>query len=867
LGRPGALNVYKIIVTQLTAIPFGTDFDYNRRMTKSKKIRASSILVAVLIILLSGIFHAVSSAQEITKVMGVVKDARTGELLPFVNVYFKGTNIGATTGFDGHYSLESRKAIDTVIASYVGYFTDRKAIQRNHFQVVDFNLKPQNYTLDEVVIVPGENPAEILLRKIIQHKDQNDPDKVSNYQCDVYSKMQLDVNNLNEKFTNRKVLKPFQFIFQQMDTSTVNGKAYLPVMLSEAFSNLYYRRSPRARKEFITASQISGLKNASMAQFAGSLEQDINLYDNYIALFQKNFASPISTLGLLYYRYYLIDSAFLDGKWCYNLMFKPRRKQEYAFTGNFWVNDTSFAIKKVEMRMVNDANINFINDLVISEEFDLINGTQWMLTRAHLVVDFNIVDEAKSTLGFYGSRTAIFSKFDFKPVRDEKIYGASNNIIVMDNAIRHDKDFWVKSRPEALSHRESSIYRMADTLQKIPIFNTYRNILQAAFTGYYVKGNFEWGPYASTYSFNSLEGNRFRFGGRTSNKFSTKVMFDGYAAYGTKDQLLKYNAGMIYMLGKTPDRVFTASYNHDMEQLGIGDDAFREDFFFNSLFRRNPENKLSMVDELKWAYKHEWFTGFSNTIGMSNRKIYTLGTDTLKLYDATKDSYSSRNQITTTELTLDLHYGYREKVLAGEFERVVVGSPYPIFDLQLAYGIPNLLNSDFKYFRAKARVSQWFNWMSVGWSKYDIEVGKIWGTVPFPLMKIHTGNETFWYDETAFNLMNYYEFVNDEYVDFMLSHHFEGFFLNHIPAIRKLKWREVVQLRGAFGHTSIQNVQFNYLPPSSGIYYLSKPYFEAGVGIENIFRFIRVDGFRRLSYNDHPGTSKYGIMVSLNFIF
>jgi len=834
-----------------------------RRMLKKYAIDSVIPILMILGILL-GVTPGVRS-QEITKVMGIVKDARTGEPLPFVNVYFKGTTIGATTDFNGHYSLESRKASDTVIASYVGYYVARKSIQPNHFQVVDFSLEQENYELSEVVIVAGENPAEILLRKIIEHKEQNDPDKVDTYHCEAYTKMQFDANNISKKLMDKKVLEPFRFVFEHLDTSTVNGKPYLPVMLSESFSNLYYRRTPRARKEIINASQISGIENASISQFAGNLAQNVNIYDNYIDLFQKNFPSPIANLGLLYYKYYLVDSAFLDGKWCYNIMFKPRRKQEYAFTGNFWVNDTSFAVKKLEMRMVDDANMNFVNDLVISQEFDSIEGKRWMLTRDHMVADFNLIEESKVVLGFYGTRTAIFRKFSFDPVKDEKIFSTPNNIIVLDNAIRRDKDFWNTSRPEKLTYREASVYRLADTLKKMPIFNTYYDIIETVFTGYYIHGNFEWGPYASTYSFNSIEGNRLRIGGRTSNAFSTKVMFDGYAAYGTLDKELKYKAGMIYMLGKTPDRVFTASYKHDLEQLGIGEDAFREDFFFNSLFRRNPQDKLSMVDELKTAYKHEWFTGFSNTLGLSNRKIYSLGSDGIRLYNSELDKYLSRNQITTTELTLDLHYGYREKVLAGEFERMVVSSPYPVLDIHYAYGIPNLLNSDFEYHRAQVRVTQWFNSMTAGWSKYYIEAGKTWGKVPFPLMKIHTGNETFWYDESAFNLMNYYEFVNDEYVNFLFTHHFEGFFLNRIPAIRKLKWREVAQVRGVVGHTSLQNLQFNSFP--EGTWSLGKPYFEAGLGIENIFRFFRIDGVWRLSYNDHPDTNRFGLMVSMNFIF
>ncbi|MBK7213431.1 MAG: carboxypeptidase-like regulatory domain-containing protein [Bacteroidales bacterium] len=831
-----------------------------------KLIHIIPILISVIIsiMLVMGIASPACS-QEITKVMGTVKDNRTGEPIPFVNVYFKGTTIGATTDFEGKYSLEIRKPADSVIASYVGYFTSRKPIQPNHFQVVDFSLDQENYELSEVVIRPGENPAEVLLKKIIDNKDLNDPDKKDTYHCEVYTKMQFDANNLSDKLLKRKVLEPFKFVFEHMDTSTVNGKAYLPVMLSESFSNMYYRRSPRARKEIINASQISGIENATIAQFGGNLAQNVNIYDNFIDLFQKNFPSPINGMGLLYYRYYLVDSAFLGNNWCYNIMFKPRRKQEYAFTGNFWVHDSTFAIKKVEMRMVDDANMNFINDMVISQEFEQVDGRQWMLTRDHIVADFNLIEDAKVTMGFYGTRTAIFRKYSFSPVKDEKIFNTPNNIIVQDNAIKRDQEFWAKSRPEDLTYRESSVYRLADTLKKMPIFNTYLDIAQTVFTGYYVNGNFEWGPYASTYSFNSIEGNRFRIGGRTSNDFSTRIMFDGYAAYGLKDNTLKYKLGMIYMVNKIPDRILTASYKHDMEQLGVGDDAFREDFFFNSLFRRNPQDKLSMVDELKWAYKHEWYTGFSNTIGMNNRKIYTLGGEGIKLYDYQLDQYISRNQITTTEVTLDLHYGYHEKVLAGEFERVTVSSPYPVLDLQYSYGFKNLLASDFEYHKAKIRVTQWFNSATTGWSKYYVEAGKTWGRLPFPLMKIHNGNETFWYDETAFNLMNYYEFVSDEYVNFLFTHHFEGFFLNRIPAIRKLKWREVAQIRGAMGHTTDANKQYNFFP--EGTYTLGKPYFEAGVGIENIFRFIRIDGIWRLSYNDHPNANRFGVMMSMNFNF
>lgn len=832
-------------------------------MNKSPFHKLLLPLFSLMFFLASGSFMY-CHAQEATKIMGIVRDAQTGDTLPFVSIYFKDTQIGSTTGFDGRFSLESRKGTDTLVASYIGYNTIYLPVQRNRFQTVDILMQPEKYELQGVVIHPRENPAEILLRKIIANKPLNDPDKVETFQCQAYTKMQFDVNNLSDKFRNRKVLEPFKFVFDQMDTSVVNGKVYLPVMISETFSDLYCRRSPRVKKEIIRASQISGVENSSMSQFVGNMAQDVKIYDNFISLFQKNFVSPISTFGLLYYRYYLVDSTFLGNKWCYNVMFKPRRKQEFAFTGNFWVNDTSFAVTKLDMRMAGDANINFVNDMAISQEFDIVDH-QWVLSREQTIADFNVVEDAKITMGFFGTRTVLYSKYDFSPVRDEKIYSMPNNVIVLDDANRKPDDFWKKSRPEALTHREASVYRLSDTLKQMPIFRTYVDVIRMIATGYYVKGNYEWGPYASTYSYNALEGNRFRLGGRTSNAFSTRLMFNGYLAYGTLDKTLKYNAGFIYMLGKKPDRVLSGSYKYDMEQLGMAEGAFRQDFILNSLFRRNPQDKLSMVSESKGSYKHEWFTGFHNTISVTNRRIFTLGGKGINLYDPTIQDYVPRNQITTTELSFDLHYGYREKTYAGEFERVVISTQYPVFDLHYAYGVKGLFNGDFNYHSLRFDGSQWFNFFSAGWLKYTIEAGKTWGTLPFPLLNIYSGNETSYHDDYAFNLMNYYEFIGDEYATYNLIYHMEGFFLNRIPAIRKLKWREVATLKGAVGHISADNLKYNEWP--DGRYPISKPYMEAGVGIENIFRILRVDAVWRLAYNDHPNIKRFGIMASLSFDF
>jgi len=806
----------------------------------------------------------ISSAQ-VTKVMGKVTDVVTKQPLPFANVYLKGNTIGVTTGFDGSYSLESRLRTDTLLVSYIGYHSGAKHLVLNKFQTIDFELFPSNLELSEVVITPGENPAEVILRRIINNKPENNREKLDACQYEAYTKIQFDANNISEKFRNRKIFKPFRFIFDNLDTSTLNGKAYLPIFLSESLSDVYFRKNPRDHKEVIKATRISGIENESMSQFVGDLVQNVNIYDNYLVLFQKNFVSPIANFGLGYYKYYLVDSAFMNERWCYNITFKPRRVQELTFTGNFWVNDTSYAITRLDMRIASDANINFINDLNISEEFSRIDNRYWMLTNDKMIADFNIVEGSRITMGFYGTKTTTYQNFIFKETSDQKIYSLPTNVLVLENSNQKSDEFWKAARHEELTKDERTIFHMIDTLKTLPVFNTYVDVLKMITTGYWVKGNFEIGPYMSMLSFNYLEGTRFRFGGRTSNDFSTKVMIDGYVAYGTLDQKMKYSGGFLYMFDKNPRRALSGSYKYDVEQLGLSQNAFREDFLLAGLFSKNLTNSLSMVKEYKGSYEHEWFTGLSNTILFANRKLLPTKEEGITVFDETTNEYRTLYEITTSEIALNTRFAYKEKVIIGEFIRTSLSGRYPVVDLLYGYGIKDFLHGDYEYNRLQIRVQHWFNLSTIGWSKYSIEAGQIWGKLPFPLLKIHSGNETYWYDESAFNLMYYYEFVSDKYLSFMYTHHFEGLFLNKIPLMRKLKWRELVQIRGVVGSVAAKNIKYAVLPPDS--YTLSKPYFEAGAGIENIFKVIRVDAIWRLSYLDHTRASNFGVFVSLRFDF
>jgi hypothetical protein len=795
--------------------------------------------------------------------MGKVTDAETHEPIPFASVYFAGTTIGVSSDFEGNFSLETKTPSDSLIVSYVGYQTQAKYVYRGRFQQIDFELRSQNIDLPEVVIKAGENPAEVLLRKIIENKEKNRRKEFDAYQYEVYNKIEIDANNISERFKNRRIFKPFEFIFNYLDTSTVNGKTYLPIFLSESLSDFYFRKEPRSEKEVIKAAQVSGIENESVLQFLGDMFQRYDIYDNYITIFQKNFVSPIANSGLGSYRYFLIDSTYFGNKWCYKIMFKPRRQQELTFTGHFWVNDSTFAIKSFDMRIAKDANINFVNDIVLAQEFDLIDGKYWMVTKDQGIGDFNIIDDSKVTLGFYGKKTTSYRDFVFNELKENKFYSSPTNVIVNKKAYEMGRKFMDENRHDTLTKDELTIYNMVDTLKQLPAFKTWIDIFETVITGYYKMDKVELGPYASILSTNSIEGVRIRLGGRTTAQFDDRLRFEGHVAYGTLDKKVKYGAGLLLLPNKNPRRAIGLNYKYDIEQLGSSPNAFREDFLFAALFRRNPANKLSMTSEYFFYYEHEWFNGFSSKINLIQKDILPVGSSKIELNQSNGDMVK-KDRITISEARLDLRFAFNEKFIIGDFERISVGTRFPIVTVQYGYGIPDVVGGDYEYHRLKLNVRQWFNVFNLGWSRYILESGKIWGRLPYHFLELHPGNETFITDEFAFNLMNYSEFASDEYVSLYYIHHFDGLFLNHIPLFRKLKWREVAYARGVAGTMSEKNKLFNNLYPP---YTLERPYYEAGIGIENIFTVFRVDGIWRLSRLDNPGASSFAVFMSVYFSF
>jgi hypothetical protein len=819
---------------------------------------------ALLFLLALLLFPVFSFAQK-TIVYGKVFDAESKEPLPFVNVAFKGSKVGTTTDLDGNYRLETYYAEDSLMASFVGYMPLAFRIRIDESQKIDFPLAQGSVSLGEVVINAKdfENPAHVILKKIIKNKKINNREKLDAYQYETYNKIEFDLNNLSDKFKERKLFKSFDFIFDNIDST--GEKVTLPFFMTETLSDYYYQRNPKGRKEIIHATKVSGINNESISQFLGQMYQDVNIYQNSLSIFGKNFVSPISDYGLAFYKYYLVDSTYIDNKWCYRLDYLPKNESELVFEGHFWVNDTTYAIKEIDATILPSANINFITDLQVKHQYDEVEPEVWMLKREELLADFSLV---KSEMGFYGKKMTTYQNFVINEPKDNEFYSGAESVVVETEINALEESYWKENRHEKISEEQQAIYDMVDSLKTNRVFMTYVDIINFFFQGYWVDGKVEWGPVFTFLSYNTVEGLRPKFGLRTSNDFSTRLLLEGYVAYGTRDERFKYMIGGQYFLSKKPRQTVGAYFSEDYELIGQVPNYFSRDHFIQILTVRNPQDRLILNKQARVFTERTWFTGFSTLLEFRRRELSSAGAWNFERNEniGGETQLVDVSNIVSSEISVGVRFAFRENFVEGEFERISLGSNWPIINARVDFGVKGVLGSDYEYQKLTVTATDKIPLGPFGTTQYSIEGGKTWQSLPYPLQFVHSGNESFFYNSQAFNTMNFFEFVSDRYVSMRAEHHFEGFFFNKIPLFKKLKWREIVGINGIYGDFSQSNEDELVLPDLTYTF-TDGPFAEAYVGVENIFRFFRVDAIWRLTYLDNPNTPKFGLLLGFDIQF
>lgn len=830
----------------------------------------------------------ISLHAQRTVIKGSVFDSKTKEPLPFANILFLGSTTGTTSDYDGRYTIETSKKYLQLEARYVGYKPKVIEVQYGKTQDIHFALESNNSVLKEVVVKSGKqkyskknNPAVEIIEKVIANKQKNRKANFDYYQYEKYQKLEFALSNISEGFRNKKIFKNFQFVFDNLDSSKMNGKPLLPVYLKENVSDVYYRKEPRSTKEIMKGERFVNfsefINDESLAEYFQYLYQDIDIYESNVPLFGNLFLSPIANMAPTFYRFYLMDTVYIDGDSCFQISFYPRTRTDYLFQGDLFITkNESYAVREVRMTVNKEINLNWVKELAIRQRFIKADTLGYILDKDEIMADFGVFN---AKMGIFGQRNVSYKNFVFNQPRAEEDYGGPA-LVELDQANNENDSFWNELRHDTLTKSEAGVYMAMDSLQKVPSFRTFMDIATILLAGYKVAGPVEIGPVNTFYSFNPVEGFRMRLGARTTPAFSTKMLFESYGAYGFKDHKFKYFLGGTFSLA--PDRIsvfpvkeFRVKYQKDTKIPGQELQFIQEDNFLLS-FKRGENDKWLYNETFDLQYIQEFknHTSFSiEAKRLTQQPAGSLFFSHVKYGDA----LNAVEQIQTMELGATLRWAPNEQFFQGKLYRTPLPNKHPIFTLRYNLGLKDVLGGEYAYHNLSFNFSKRILFPQFGFADATLEGGKVFGKVPFPLLFIHRANQTYSYQVQSYNLMNFLEFVSDQFISFNYNHYLGGFLFNRVPLLKKLKWREVFSVKLLYGGIRDENnpdldpTLFKLPTTVDGIpitYSLEeKPYVEASIGIYNIFKLVRLDYVRRLNYLDHPGVSKSGIRARIRFEF
>ncbi len=780
---------------------------------------------------------------------GKVINDFTKEPVSFASVYWKKAGSGVTTDSAGNFLLKfSHHPLDTLVVSYVGFADVYKPIRNNGSDTAFIEMVLRDLKKTNTVEVKSKfNKGLRWWKLIVANKYRNNPYKYNNYAYELYNKMELDINNVSRRyFTDKKLLKPFAFLLDNID-SVSDHKPFLPVYMTEALSDYYYSIDPRKVREEIKAAKTDGLKNESMLQFIGGMNQKVNVYENFTNAMGKEFISPLSDVGDKYYNYKGADTQYIGGQRYLHLLFTPKRDGENTFSGDCWIHGSNWGIYRIELNISATANINYVNRLSIVQEFSLRPDSAWMFAKDKTVIDFTPFGKEK--LSFIARRTSTYKNVR---VNDSSILAKLNmnaskeEVIVSETARDKDKQFWEEQRHEELTANEKKVYKMMDTIKTIPAFIKYTNTLTFIFDGHKKFGNVEIGPWYKWVSGNQLEKFRMRFDLGTTEKFSKYLRLHGYLAYGFNDARFKGRLDVTYRLPGDQGITLFTSYTHDLDngRTRYNDEDITTDNIFSQLIRRpGIPQKFLGVEEAKIAVTKEWKTKFSIQ-PFFTRTAY----ETFNPLPATRTllSHPAQDQIVSSELGMRLRYAPGERTFSRHRKEVKLKSNQPVFEVRGAWSVQNLFKSDYQYFRLGANITQTARIPRWGKLNYMVYGGKIFTgeSLPFMLLEMHPGNEIYYYNKQSFNLMNRFEYVSDKFAGVNIEHNLEKKFLNLLPFMRKSNMRQFWNFKAVWGDLSDMSRALNRIEYYNEYRLRSLRggiYSEIGTGFENIFKLLRID--------------------------
>lgn len=836
------------------------------------------------------------SAQNI---QGVVTDSLTNDPIPYLSVFYEGKGVGSITDNDGHYKVETRKGWNKLTFSAVGYVTKVVNIIPGVTKNLNVRMRPDDIMLDEVVVKPKRekysrknNPAVELMKKVIAHKNNNKLSENDYYQYNKYQKITMSLNDVTPEMLEKGMYKKMLFLKDQIELCEETNKFILPISVDETASQKIYRKHPKSEKTIIKGMSSTGVNELfatgdMLSTVLKDVFTDVNIYDNDIRLLQYPFISPISSSDAIsFYKFYIMDTTFVDKDKCFHLTFVPNNSQDFGFTGHLYVlADSSYTVKKCTMNLPKKSGVNFVDNMDIIQEFEQLPNGEWVLKTDDMIVEMTLM---KIMQGFQIRRTTRYSDYAFDELPQQLFKRKGAEIKEADAMMRGD-DFWNQYRPVPLTQTESSMDMLVKRLEQMPGFKYVIFVLKAFIENFVETGTkdnpskVDIGPVNTMISNNYIDGLRLRMSAQTTANLNPHLFFKGYYAYGFKDHRSKYMGEVEYSFNKKeylprefPKNSITFSYQYDV--MSPTDKFLKtdKDNVFVS-FKTSTVDQMSYVRNIALKYENETQFGLKTTVEVKHSTDEPTGG---LAYITNDDQKTLVPEIQTMEASLAFRYAPGETFVNTKQRRIPVSFDAPVFTLSHTTGFKGVLGGEYNFNLTEVGLYKRF-WFS-SWGKIDMFVkgGAQWNKVPFPLLIMPAANLSYILQRETFNLINNMEFLNDRYASLDVSWDLNGKIFNRIPLLKKLKWREAIGFKMLYGHLTDKNNPMKHpgdselflFPtrdgrPTSFVMDPKTPYMECSVGIHNIFKILHIDYVRRLNYLDHPDANKWGVrfMVMMTF--
>lgn len=816
-------------------------------------------------------------------VKGIVADSITLEPLPYASVMVAGAKHGTVTDERGVFELNVPNSAKAFQVTCVGYDKKIVPVKRSQLNMYAIYLSPSVTELKELVVKKPKyskknNPAVDFLYRLKDRSDLTDPLRNDFYAFDKYERLTIGLNNFTPE-QKSGMLKRFPFLMEHVDTSEVSGKPYLSLMVKEKRSRNSHRRSPSADREVVEGIKSEGIdeivEGESMRVFMEDVMREIDLYQNDITLLQNRFVSPLSRIAADFYKFYLTDTVDIGRERCVVLSFYPHNKASFGFNGHVYVplGDTTMFIRRVEMTVPKDINLNFVDNLYISQEYERAPDGSRLKTSDVLTLELSVLGGS----GLYASRRTHYANHSFEPIADEVFHG-DGKVLETEGAKTRDEDYWAEARLDKIGRGESRVGELMKRFRKVPLFYWTEKALKIAFSGYVATGKpsyFDFGPVNSVLSFNSLENVRLRAGGMTTAALSKRWFGRGYAAYGFKDHRWKYGAEVEYSFidkdvhsREFPVQSIRVNSSYDFERPGVNYLFTSPDNIVLSL-RRMSDDRAVYRRLNKVAFNWETRSNFTVNLALANDCKEEA--PTMPLIDGLGRNY---RRVTENTAELTLRYAPGEKFFQTRTYRIPINLDAPAITLKHTFSPKNFAGSTFGINKTEIDLAKRWWFSAFGYLDTYLDAGHVWSKTSFLNLFTPNVNLSYIIQPQSFALMNPMEFISTTYAAWDITYWANGAFFNFIPYLKDLKLREVFAFRGYWGQLDKKsdpayNPELLRFPTDTGSTKLDRgPYMEASVGVENIFKILRVDYVWRLNYRDMPyKIDRNGIRIAVHMTF